>query len=730
MATKFKIHPGIGIARVGDSTSDFYLAPEGTGDLPIACDQCGNAILQDGKEQPVSQFKDSQQRVMRQGARFRVYIYDDKTPAGRELKIGDQITVVNPTNGQTLGGEVTDIQWTVYLANKKASWYEFQQLDGEHGYDPAHPLRNADITDANARQQLIIDPGPQTVAFWDSQKLLPSAAQFAQGQNPGYAQSFPPPLQPFSITTLGELKAMRQNGHDRLVVLGGYGCSGSMQQGFGEPHISAYANNDGWFDDVSDGPVSAQIEFKIVTINGAPPPPPPAPPKPQYSTIAVDVPAWAIVGYPRYAPQIVDIITMDDLVYDVSIRYLAYDLNIYGVRPFDGNEPPLDLSDPDAVRVWRENATWNTDYYPRFCRDIWPILSRPNQYQYVMDFEAVAGGDPHNDTPGAGGNLDPTILSQPPAGGADPDYERRQRIYKVLRKPGQENLMGVPTNPGDPNYRPAALMRVPTKPGDPDYQPAAMPLLCGDNPLSNTVPAKFLRLTDTQLFLLKQWADGKFINEHDEHLADVSATCQTPANTTAEKTGVELDRGVLGNLLGGSFCPGGEAGWIMRNPAIYSAPYRIHASANVAPGSLSQPANVNGADTTASLKAGLEPGDLTKYSAQPWQSDFNECSTQPIDITYEQWNDIYPDSTGDPVKSDIQTIYWWPSHRPMGVLRNIAPLNDPPNYVLAEWSAGIPGSNAGDLKMVSAWKDLGFVLNTGTEDQPNFVEVERNSANL
>jgi hypothetical protein len=34
-----------------------------------------------------------------------------------------------------------------------------------------------------------------------------------------------------------------------------------------------------------------------------------------------------------------------------------------------------------------------------------------------------------------------------------------------------------------------------------------MPLLCGDNPLTNTAPSKFLRLTDYQLFILKQWAD-------------------------------------------------------------------------------------------------------------------------------------------------------------------------------------------------------------------------------
>ena len=87
-----------------------------------------------------------------------------------------------------------------------------------------------------------------------------------------------------------------------------------------------------------------------------------------------------------------------------------------------------------------------------------------------------------------------------------------------------------------------------------------MPLLCGDNPLSNEIPSKFLRLTDTQLFLLRQWADGKFINEQLEDI--------TPAPLPE---GVALDRGVLGNALGGSFCPGAEASWIMRNPAIYSA---------------------------------------------------------------------------------------------------------------------------------------------------------------
>lgn len=47
-----------------------------------------------------------------------------------------------------------------------------------------------------------------------------------------------------------------------------------------------------------------------------------------------------------------------------------------------------------------------------------------------------------------------------------------------------------------------------------------MPLLCGDNPISDVAPSKFLRLTDYQLFVLRQWAEGCFINEMEEGWLD------------------------------------------------------------------------------------------------------------------------------------------------------------------------------------------------------------------
>lgn len=671
----FKIHPAIGIARLGDSPNSFYLAPEQAGQLPIDCDQEGNAIVSsDGQEQPVSKFKDDKGRIRRQGARFRVYVYDDKNPAGAEVQVGQEIQVTNPRTGQLIVGEVTDIEWTVYLANKKASWYEFQETAGEHGYAPKHPLRNADVKGDDARAKLIIDPGPLTVSYKNKKQRT---AQFAAGKNAGIAQTFPPPLVPNSIDTLGDLIVTQQNNYNRLVVLGGHGNSGSCKSGFGNPVITDFANNDGWFDDTSDGPVQARIQYKIISIDGNKPDPK-HPPKPAYAL--VENSAWVIVGYPRYAPQIIDVITMDDLVYDVAIREFGYNIYLYGVPPFDGTHTPPDPGDAKALASWRKAAQYNSDYYPYFWRDIWPLLSRPNNYQWVMDFDAFTGGDPHNTTAGSQGNFDPNLLSVPPYEGEDPGLreQRRQyrmRIWSVLRKPGQENLYMAATNPATPNYR-----------------PVLMPYLCGDNPLTNTAASKYLRLTDTQLFLLHQWAEGKFVNEKNE---DIPTTPATPAPLT----GRELDHGVLSNLMGGSFCPGAETTWIMRNPAIYREAYRINLNQNFLQPVLNQMPSLS---LQGDLTTGLEPGDITKYSGIPWQSDFNECSTQEINITYEDWNKLYLKKTGDPAQSIQVNTYWWPAHRPMTVFQT-------PSGPQVNWSQGIPQSHLGDLKMVTAWTELGFI---------------------
>jgi len=187
---------------------------------------------------------------------------------------------------------------------------------------------------------------------------------------------------------------------------------------------------------------------------------------------------------------------------------------------------------------------------------------------------------------------------------------------------------------------------------------------------------------------------------------------------------------VLSNVLGGAFCPGGELGWVMRNPSIYGAPYRIHADRSVSDflQSAAQANQSQGtviADYTFSVQSplsqdndfatGLQPGDLTKYMALPWQSDFNECTAQPINITYADWNNLWPDSDNDErLRKDEKTwtTLWWPAHRPLQTFE-IASFDDkgqPSNYVWTTWSRGVPQTPAGDLKMVTEWCKLGFIV--------------------
>jgi len=712
MATRYQIHPAIGIARVGDSPDQFYIAPETPAGLPIACDADGRTTRgSDGREETTSDFKDECCRVKRQAARFKIYVYDDDSPDGRPLQPGDAIQGVGSS------GKLIDVEWTAYLANKKAVWYRFQELEGEHGYAPDHPLRNADVADPDERQNLIIDPGPQTV--WNSGRPgRPRRASFADGANPSYAAVYPPPLEPRSVHTLGELVA---DGDLGLLVLGGHGDSGSYKTGFGQPAIEEFANNDGWFDDVSDGPVTAKLTYWDEEDQ-------------QVRYAQVEQPAWVLVGQPGYVPELLNVITLDDLVYDVAVRCFGYDTYLYGPGPYDREpSPPLAAGTPEMEAWRRADKGYNPNYYPLFFKQIWPLLQRPAAYQWVTTLLGQSF-NPHNSGPG--GNFNLCQISIPPYDGEDPEErdlnrEMRRYIYHSLRQPGSENKFA--------NEDRASRL----------YGAPLMPLLCGDNPLNNNLPSKFLRLTETQIFLLRQWSQGRFVNECKEGWIECSndpaGDCPVPPSSywnAPAASGAELDRVALAGCLGGSFCPGGEVSWILRNPRVFQAPYRVRAdtsflagletsSTGTTPGveiyerpQLSQPLSPQPTPTPA--PGGLEPGDLTKYGPLPWQADFNECSTQPIDVTYEQWNEIFP---ADPATAVVNETLWWPAHRPLQV--QILDEQGEPESAFVQWARGIPQTLAGDLKMVTAWRDLGFVIEV---DLPGggstYAEVQRNNAAL
>ena len=127
-----KVFPGVGVARVGNSPDEYFIGPEAP-DIP---------------PDPQGGFKDASGRIKRQAARFRVYGFDASDKPVLEIN-------------HKLPGLV--MQWTVRLANKKASWYQFagvaRGLKNDKDGDP-NLLRNRAITD---RSKLEIKPAPRTI---------------------------------------------------------------------------------------------------------------------------------------------------------------------------------------------------------------------------------------------------------------------------------------------------------------------------------------------------------------------------------------------------------------------------------------------------------------------------------------------------------------------------------------------------------------------------------------
>ncbi len=584
MNCKYAIHPAIGIARVGDS-EEFYIGPERYASLPINLD---------GRPFTARDFRDQERRMKRQAARFTVYRIEEdgrSTP----VQLGD--------------GQVREIRWCAHLANKKAIWYEFAPLRGEHGYAPNHPLRNAHVTDPEARTAMIIDPGARMVR-------TPGERQhFDRASTPDADKRFPPrDIRPFTIDTLG---TMEMDAKGRLLLVGGHGRAGALA---GHESITHYANNDGWFDDTADGPVTATV----VLHNG--------------EEIEA-APAWVLVAPPAYAPEVPNLVTLFDTMFDVAVRKLHQRPDIYA----DG--------------LWNHGPD---GFLPHFETDIAPILQRGARYPWVVAIPPK----PHA--------FDLSLLGDSSAAMRG----MRRRILDYLRAPGDENTLIQP--------RSGATM---------------MPYLAGDSAVGSveTTTSKYLRLTDTQYFMLEQWAEGHFTSGPD-HAPSMS-------------DGDALTRAVLENCVGGAFSPGIEMTWISRMPQIYEAPLRIRHRRDVG-----YPLRLGWEP-----EKGLEPGDVTKMMAIPWQADFNECSSEVV---------------GD------RTLWWWPAQRPLFVYQKRKP-DAPPRASI--WQAVQQGeirqvpwvgsdydmeasdfvSFSEDNEMVEKWQGLGFVINEGDDEHPWMIEVER-----
>ena len=316
--TSCAIHPGVGIARVGKSTTDHYLAPEVPG---TDADPGGSG------------FKDANGNTKREGARFRIYGYAADGSVVRELT-----------------SDEAEIVWRVHLANSKAAWYRFENALDLGAFAKPARLRNADATD---RRSLALDPGSRVLTGPHASATVDAVA--------------------FGGTKwhLGDLLT---DDKGRLIVLGGHGASRSATGAA----PTTFANNDGWIDDTSDGPVRATVTLR----NGA-------------MTRLEAKPAMVAVSPPNFGQGLRGVVTMYDVVLDLFVRKFQWKL-------------------PEEISYWR---------------DIYPIFERLCGLAGVNAGAFVLFG------PGSPSNLlDPELQKKlMDASGASAPL--RERIFRWFRAP-------------------------------------------------------------------------------------------------------------------------------------------------------------------------------------------------------------------------------------------------------------------------------------------------------
>ncbi|SDS31453.1 hypothetical protein SAMN05216598_1190 [Pseudomonas asplenii] len=323
------IHPAIGVARVGNSEAEYFLGPQVTEPRP----------------EPLGFYRDAQGALKRQAAEFRIYGYN---------LAGEVVAELTTENA--------DITWSAHVANSKAQWYQWQlAMDIPEAASKVLPLRNAQIKDPEARTALTIDGGLHSISGPNQ-----SGVEF-NGQYEG------------TPVYLGEL---RTDAHGRLQFLGGRGVSASPKNTpiFNPKDNNSFINADGWYDDTSDGPISA-----LVSIGER--------------SIPVES-AWVVTAPPNYAPQVKSVRTLYDLTYDLFIQ-----------------------------AAWLKPSTSVS-----FRHDVYPTLQRLSGLQWVNQGFATQFG--HN---GRYNFEDPAFIarlaSKPAPGSYDVNQETRREILNSFRLP-------------------------------------------------------------------------------------------------------------------------------------------------------------------------------------------------------------------------------------------------------------------------------------------------------
>lgn len=459
-----KIFPPIGIARVGNSEEDYFIGPEVPGQLVQNAGQ---------------QFKDASGRVLRQAARFRVYGFDENDNPIKELTSDNAV-----------------ITWMAQLANKKASWHRFEGAEKAKRVlmgEVAPPERRNKHIVGDERRQLEINAAKLTVSG-RSQTSEAFSGRFLGVEDDIY---------------LGELRT-DEKGH--LVVLGGKGRSGTAMP---DNPLANYANNEAWFDDTSDGPVSAEVE-----ING--------------QSLEVRGSNWVLVAPPHYSPYTQNFVSLYDTMLEAAIeRKLNW--------PAEFGEQPQ-YEDPVS-----------------FQNDILPFLRRVSQMQWVSAKANRGHGQ------GSSGDF---MTSEKLALLSDPDKARQaksvhKRIFEQIRTP----LHYPGMSPEAMEYR-----------LDPESQDAKnqanlhhMPALSGDGgDAEHDKPTTWMTVTARQYQQLMCWQAGDFQNDWNRSADPTEGWHASFDSLGVAERPMALTRAALESCQGGGLYPGIEITSISRLAEFYN----------------------------------------------------------------------------------------------------------------------------------------------------------------
>lgn len=543
---KAVIYPPIGIMRIGNSEESFVGPLKSKPEVKVP-----------------SFYRDATGKIKRQAAEFRIYGLDENDNVVCEL--------TNDTSEEVV------IDWHVQLANQKSEWYGFTiALDIPEAKDyPASFKRNLDYND---RMNLIIDSGKHTLSNNDDKcKKINLKGTIGNKSTEVY---------------LGTLQYAE--GSNRLHVLGGKGVADNIikpEDGKTTP-ANTFANNENWYDDTSDGPVTATLKINQQEIDV--------------------IPAWVVCAPPDYAPLQKSVRTMWDLMrdlqtsqYDEKIKSLTKNISnitielnsVEGMIQELKNEeesyflqPKLDLLTKQLgifeqqLEETKQKRNKLTPELPSIEEDILPIFQRMTDLQWVnKGFDETFG---YNQAYDFRNKENITKLKDV----SKINFAYRQNLYNEFRK------VDLPGN----------------------QSPTLWPWVYGDAMKrygSGTIN-QHTTLTNVQLDYLRKWVNGNIRNEN---------------NTTPvlEKEVYELTKGALDFCLADAFHPGCEMTWPVRQMSMYMEEFRFAHAVDM---DISKHINYGESidytiveNTDLDIFKGQVAGGITRWMAIPWQTDTSSC---------------------------------------------------------------------------------------------------------